>query len=88
MIVGSKIRIDVSQDNILRQSLESLSVDEQQQFEDLMNQAHEAAKDKFQSHFTRRSSLRLSYIHYKLPMYVILMSSNPLDNIEICNKNN
>lgn len=51
MLASSKDRTDVSQNNILRSTLESLLVDEQRQFEDLIDQAHEAAKEKFMSHF-------------------------------------
>jgi hypothetical protein len=50
MMAGSKDRIDVSQNNILRLILESLSVNEHR-VEDLMNRARETAKDKFLLHF-------------------------------------
>lgn len=40
-MAGSKDSIDVSQGNILRLTRESLSIDEQQQFEDLMKQCDE-----------------------------------------------
>jgi hypothetical protein len=45
-MAGSNYRFHVSQDNILRPTLEGLSVDKQEEFEDLMSQAHEVAKEK------------------------------------------
>jgi hypothetical protein len=42
-IVGSKDRIDVTQDNILRTTIESLSANEQQRYRDLMSQVEEDA---------------------------------------------
>lgn len=46
IMAGSNYRFHVSQDNILRPTLEGLSVDKQEEFEDLMSQAHEVAKEK------------------------------------------
>jgi hypothetical protein len=40
-MVGSKDHTDISPDNILKPSVESLTVDEQQQYEDYMRQAKE-----------------------------------------------
>jgi hypothetical protein len=62
-MAGSKYRTDVYQNNILRPTLESMSINDQQQYEDIKNQvdenAHrqiakvcEEAKEKFLSHFT------------------------------------
>jgi hypothetical protein len=50
-MVGSKDHTNVSQDNSVRLTMESLSVDEQQEFEDLMNQAREEVNVNFLSHF-------------------------------------
>jgi hypothetical protein len=47
-MVGSKDNTDISPDNILRPAVESLSADEQQQYEDFMCQANE----RFLSQFT------------------------------------
>jgi hypothetical protein len=47
-----KDRSDVSKDNILKPALESLSVDEQQQFQDYVKKVQEEAKEKYLSHFT------------------------------------
>jgi hypothetical protein len=44
-MVGSKDHTDISLDNILKPVVESLTVDEQQQYEDYMRQA----KEKFLS---------------------------------------
>jgi hypothetical protein len=44
-MVGSKDRTDISPDNILKLDVESLTADEQQQYEDYMRQA----KGKFLS---------------------------------------
>lgn len=63
MMASSKGRPNVSQDNSLRPTLESLSTDEQQEFEHLMkqwdekalrqhNRVLEEAKEKFLSHST------------------------------------
>jgi hypothetical protein len=38
-MAGSKDHTDISPDNILRSAVESLSLDEQQQYEDFMCQA-------------------------------------------------
>jgi hypothetical protein len=40
-MVDSKNHINISPDNILRPTVESLSADEQQQYEDFMRQAKE-----------------------------------------------
>jgi hypothetical protein len=47
-MVGSKDHTDISSDNIHRSVVESLSADEQQQYEDFMRQA----KERFLSQFT------------------------------------
>jgi hypothetical protein len=47
-MAGSKDHTDISPDSILRTVVESLSVDKQQQYEDLMHQA----KERFLSQFT------------------------------------
>jgi hypothetical protein len=62
-MVGSKDHTDISSDNILRPAVESLPIDEQQLYEDLMSQvredacrhsakAEEEATEKFLSYFT------------------------------------
>jgi hypothetical protein len=40
-MAGSKDHTDISRDNILKPAVESLTVDEQQQYEDYMRQAKE-----------------------------------------------
>jgi hypothetical protein len=50
-MVGPKDHTTVSPDNILRPFMESLSTNEQQEFEDLINQDREE-KERFLSHFT------------------------------------
>jgi hypothetical protein len=47
-MAGSKDHTDISQDNILKPAVESLTVDEQQQYEDYMRQA----KEKLLSQYT------------------------------------
>jgi hypothetical protein len=47
-LVGSKDHTDISLDNILKPDVESLTADEQQQYEDYMRQA----KEKFLSQYT------------------------------------
>jgi hypothetical protein len=47
-MVGSKDHTDISPDNILKPVVESLTADEQQQYEDYMHQARE----KFLSQYT------------------------------------
>jgi hypothetical protein len=47
-MVGSKDHTDISSDNILKLAVESLTTDEQQQYEDYMRQA----KEKFLSQYT------------------------------------
>jgi hypothetical protein len=47
-MAGSKDHIDISPDNILKPAVESLTVDEQKQYEDYMRQA----KEKFLSQYT------------------------------------
>jgi DNA-binding transcriptional regulator YbjK len=47
-MVGSKDHTDISPDNILKLAVESLTADEQQQYEDYMRQA----KEKFLSQYT------------------------------------
>jgi hypothetical protein len=47
-MAGSKDHTDISPDNILKPTIESLTVDEQQQYEDYMRQA----KEKFLSQYT------------------------------------
>jgi hypothetical protein len=47
-MAGSKDHIDISPDNILKLAIESLTADEQQQYEDYMRQA----KEKFLSQYT------------------------------------
>jgi hypothetical protein len=47
-MAGYKDHTDISQDNILKSAVESLTVDEQQQYEDYMRQA----KKKFLSQYT------------------------------------
>jgi hypothetical protein len=47
-MVGSKDHTDISPDNILKPAVESLTADEQQQYEDYMRQA----KEKFLSQYT------------------------------------
>jgi hypothetical protein len=46
-MVGSIDHIDISPDNILRLTVESLSADEQQQYEDFMRQAKEKCLSQF-----------------------------------------
>jgi hypothetical protein len=48
----SKNRNNSSPDKIIRPIIESLSTDEQQEFEDLTNKARETVKEKFLLHFT------------------------------------
>jgi hypothetical protein len=47
-MVGSKDHTDISPDNILKPDVESLTADEQQQYEDCMR----PAKEKFLSQYT------------------------------------
>ena len=47
-MAGSKDHTDISPDNILKPAVESLTADEQQQYEDYMRQA----KEKFLSQYT------------------------------------
>jgi DNA-binding transcriptional regulator YbjK len=47
-MAGSKDHTDISPDNILKPAVESLTTDEQQQYEDYMSQA----KEKFLSQYT------------------------------------
>jgi hypothetical protein len=47
-MVSSKDHTDISPDNILKPAVESLTTDEQQQYEDYMRQA----KEKFLSQYT------------------------------------
>jgi hypothetical protein len=47
-MAGSKVHTDISLDNILKPVVESLTADEQQQYEDYMRQANE----KFLSQYT------------------------------------
>jgi hypothetical protein len=47
-MVSYKDHTDISLDNILKVAVESLTIDEQQQYEDYMRQA----KDKFLSQYT------------------------------------
>jgi hypothetical protein len=47
-MVGSKDHTDISPDNILKPVVESLTADEQQQYEDYMRQA----KEKYLSQYT------------------------------------
>jgi hypothetical protein len=62
-MTGSKDHIDISPDNILRPAIESLSVDEQQLYEEMMSRMREDARrqiakveegatEKFLSYFT------------------------------------
>ena len=50
-MAGSKNRNNISPYKIVRPIIESLSTDEQQEFEDLTNKAHETVKEKFLLHF-------------------------------------
>jgi hypothetical protein len=72
-MAGSKDHIDISPDNILKPAVESLTADEQQQYEDYMRQA----KEKFY-HNTRwiatrklsnmeRPTSHLLYLRFKSP---------------------
>jgi hypothetical protein len=47
-MIGSKDHTDISPDNILKPTVESLTTDEQQQYEDYMRQT----KEKFLSQYT------------------------------------
>ena len=48
----SKNHNNISPDNIVRPIIESLSTDEQQEFEDLTHRACETVKEKFLLHYT------------------------------------
>jgi succinate dehydrogenase flavin-adding protein (antitoxin of CptAB toxin-antitoxin module) len=67
---GAKDHAEVSTSNIIKPTLEELSDDDQQRFEDIMkqdeeevlrqiNKRHEKAKEKYMSHFTRDSQQKI-----------------------------
>jgi hypothetical protein len=73
-MASSKDHTDISPDNILKPVVESLTADEQQQYEDYMRQA----KEKFLSQYTvdhhqkvvkhERPTSHLFYLRFKSPM--------------------
>jgi hypothetical protein len=88
-MAGFKDHIDVSQDNILRPTVESLSIDEQQRYQDLMSQVEEdaccqlakvqeEAKEKFLSQF-------MVDCHQKITKHGEVVIASLLHSLQISN---
>jgi hypothetical protein len=82
---GSKDHTYISQDNILRSAIKSLSADEQQLYEDLMSQmreharrqiakAEEEATEKFLSYFTVDRHQKITEQHGEIKIASLLPS--------------